>query len=443
MGGKLRQDRRQRRRATAKWLTEGREARLTIESLGGQGDGVGRLQGRPLYVAGALPGEEVRVRLGDKSGRGALLEVLTQAAERREAPCPHFGPCGGCRLQHLEVEAYRTWKRGLLVTALRNRGFAEAEAQVGALVGVPPGRRRRVTWTAQRRAGRIALGFLQEGSHHLVDQTRCLLLLPTLEALLEPLRQLLGQLLDEGQRARVTATDSETGIDLLLGLTGSLDLAARETLASFAEAQDLARLGLSLDEEAPEPLASRRQPWISFQGLRVSLPFAPFLQPSREGEDRLQRAVLAALPDDGAPLADLYAGLGTFSLPLAARGHSVLAVESEAAALTALQAAARATGLEGRLAVSQRNLGRRPLSAAELKPLSALVFDPPKAGAAEQSALLAEAGPPLLVAVSCNPTSFARDAQTLAAGGYRLEGVMPLDQFPWSHHLELVATFRR
>jgi 23S rRNA (uracil1939-C5)-methyltransferase len=188
-----------------------------------------------------------------------------------------------------------------------------------------------------------------------------------------------------------------------------------------------------------EPIARRRPPLVRFAGIDVEPPPGAFLQPSVEGEQALAGLVSEAV-GTRSPLADLYAGCGSFTFPLAARAV-VHAVDGDAAAIQALiAAAARASA---RVSSETRDLARRPLLADELKRFQAVVFDPPRAGAAGQAEILATDGPPLVVAVSCNPATLARDARILANGGYNLVRATPVDQFPWSAHLETVAVFER
>ncbi len=403
-------------------------------------------QGRPVYLFDALPGELVEAEPLATEGQGLRARrtrLLEAAPERQEAPCSHFGTCGGCDLQQLRDDAYRSWKRALLVTALQRRGFEAAEELVAPLLATPPGRRRRVTWSLQRRGRTLLLGFRERASHRLVDQTTCRQLLPELNALAAALRALLAPLLPEWAEATAAATATETGLDLLLTLPAAPDLAMREALAGFAEVQDLARLSLAHPEAELEPLAARRAPLVRFAGIAVVPPPRGFLQPSKEGEAALTAAVLEALPVEAGNLADLYAGCGTFTLPLIARGQRVLAIEGEAAPLAALEQAARSAGHGTALTTERRDLERRPPEPALLAGLDALVFDPPRAGASALADALSDVGPPVVCAVSCNPQSFARDARTLVEGGYDLEWVRPIDQFPWTHHLELVARFSR
>ncbi len=415
---------------------------VEIERLGARGDGVGTWQGKKVYVFDALPGERLSLRPLAKEGEGIRAKRLTLEApspDRVEAPCPLFGDCGGCDLQQLSPVAYRSWKRALLVTALVRRGFADAESLVRPLLEIEAGGRRRATWSLRRDASAVRLGFRGRSSHRIVDQDRCLQLLPALQALAPALRSLFAELAKPGQEGQAQASVTDSGIDLLLSLPFEPDLKQREQLAGFAETQDLARLSLG----ELDLLSQRRKPTVTFAGILMAPPPGAFLQPSAEGEAALQAAVLEALPKEPGLLADFYAGCGTFTLPMLKRGHKVLAAEGHAPALQALESAARRTTLATALTCEVRDLERQPISAERLAELDALVFDPPRSGAASLCQNLAEGGPPLLVAVSCNPQTFARDAQTLASGGYRLHQALPIDQFPWSHHLELVAVFRR
>ncbi len=429
----------------------GRQLEVIVESLGARGDGVVTLthdegEPEPLYLAQTLPGERVLARIGGPSPqglRGEVIELLQPSAERVEAPCPHFGPCGGCLLQHFAPAPYALWKRGLLVDALQKRGFRDVEPLVRPLLALPPGTRRRASFTALRQGRRVLLGFNRRFSHAVEDMTECYLLAPPLVALLPALRVALAPLLPDGKPQDITATLTDSGIDLLLALPREPDLAAREALAALAVECDLARLSIAVAGQAPLPLADRRAPRILLGGVAVTPPPGGFLQPTPEGEAALTRLVLEAVPAEAEAVADLYSGCGTFSFPLAARGHRVHAVESDAPALAALQRAARLSDLVLRITVEQRDLERDPIGADALEGGDAVVFDPPRAGAAPQAAELAASDLPLVVAVSCNPGTFARDARTLVDGGFRLDWAAPVDQFPWSGHLELVARFSR
>lgn len=424
----------------------GRQVELVVESVGAKGDGLAKHAGTPVFLALTLPGERVLARLAAPHPNGVradVLELQTTSPDRVEPPCPHFGPCGGCQLQHFAPARYQTWKRAQVVEALQKRGFSDAERLVAPLVVLPTGTRRRVDLAARHTAKGIKLGLHRRFSEEIEDLSTCLLLLPSLRALLAPLRTLLGKLLSGGAPAEILATATESGIDLLLTLPRIPSMEQRQTLAAFAEDHDLARISTKVADREPDLLAARRTPVVRFGGVAVTPPPGGFLQPTAEGEKVLVELVLAAVPPSAELVADLFSGCGTFTLPLAQRGHRVHALEGFSGAVAALETAKRQNDVGARISVERRDLERRPLTAEELEGGQAVVFDPPRAGAKAQSHEIAASSVPCVVAVSCNPTTFARDARTLVSGGYRLEEVTPVDQFPWTSHLELVARFVR
>ncbi|HEX9646799.1 MAG TPA: methyltransferase [Alphaproteobacteria bacterium] len=416
---------------------------LVVAALGARGDGIATHDGRPVYVAGALPGERVRARLGAArgDGRAAMLErVLAPAAERVAPACRHFGTCGGCAVQHLARAAELLWKRGVIADALSRRGLADAPVAPARVVA--PGKRRRATFVAARAGARVTLGFHQRRSHRLVDIAECPAIMPELEALAAPLRDGLAGVLRDREQIKLHAQATETGIDLVIDAARAPQLAEREALAGLAERLDLARLTWRADGEL-EPIAWRRPARVSFAGIAVEPPPGAFLQPSADGEAAIRAAVLAAM-GPARTVADLFAGVGTLALPLAAQATvaAVHAVDIAGDHLDALAKAARALD-RARIGVEQRDLFAAPLAGPELDRFDAVVFDPPRAGARAQAAALAASAVPAVVAVSCDPATFARDARLLVDGGYRLELVTPIDQFPWSAEVELVAAFRR
>jgi 23S rRNA (uracil1939-C5)-methyltransferase len=412
---------------------------LEIGALGGQGDGLARWQDRPVFVPLTVPGDRVLAQLGGRRGDGlaaSLITVIEAGPDRVHPPCPLFGRCGGCSLQQLAPPSLALWKRDRLVSALRRCGVAADQVQ--QLIAIAPGSRRRAAFAFLRRRQGMLVGFNQRASAYLIDVDPCLLLAPPLRALLPSLRQALTECagLDAGD---ALATLSDSGIDLVIDTETKLDLATRQRLAQFAEQSDLARLSWR-HGGITEPVAQRRPVQLAIGKVAVALPPGAFLQPSAAGAAALVALVLAPL-SPRSRVADLYAGSGSFTVPLAQAGHSVHAIEGDQDALAALDAAARGAGL--RITTERRDLARQPLLGAELARFDALLFDPPRAGAAAQAMQLAKAGPPLLLAVSCNPATLARDAMILIGGGYRLVSATPVDQFPWSAHLEAVALFQR
>ena len=348
--------------------------------------------------------------------------------------CRHYPACGGCQLQHMDDAAYGDFVADRLSRVMP--GGLPADVRPIALS--PPRSRRRASLKALKRGGKLLLGFHSEGTHALVDVQDCPVLAPALMAVLTPLRTLLRARLKDGQGAGITLTLCDAGVDVLLANVSAEGLAAIEALTDFAQACDLARLSV----EGPggiDTLVERRPPVLTMGGVAVPLPVAPFLQATREGEAALVAAVLTAVGDAG-KVADLFCGLGTFALPLSQRA-AVLAVDAAGPAVMALGAAARRAGR--RVEVQHRDLFRRPLVEKELAGLDAVVFDPPRAGAEAQAKTLAVSAVPVVVAVSCNPNTFGRDAKILVDGGYRLTTLWPVAQFRWSSHVELVARFER
>jgi 23S rRNA (uracil1939-C5)-methyltransferase len=418
---------------------------LTIESIGARGDGIARDDRGPVYIPFTVPGDRVRARYDDPRGAGraaTLVELVTPGPGRATPVCQHFGVCGGCALQHVDPALYAATKTAFVRAALAHHGLAEAPLRPLRLL--PPGTRRRVRLTLarpRRKEAAATVGFSRRASHDLVDLAACHVLAPPLFALIAPLRALAGELLTPGESAHATLQRADGGVDALLDLKRPPDLAALKTLAAFAEAQDLARLLWRVPGDEPTLVAQRRPVRVMVDGTAIDLPPDSFLQATPEGEAALTDAVRDAV-GPATRIADLFAGIGTFTFALAADAR-VHAVEGWAPAVTAISQAARRAGLGERVTAESRDLQRRPLEPDELANHDAVVFDPPRVGAKAQAAALARTRIPRLAAVSCNPASFARDARILIAGGYRLVAVQPIDQFIWSPHVELVGAFAR
>jgi 23S rRNA (uracil1939-C5)-methyltransferase len=409
---------------------------LTIERVGVRGDGIAPWRGEPVYLPFTAPGDVVRARLGSRRGEGRTAELveLVLPGARAKPVCTHFGSCGGCALQHLDDAAYVAAKVQWLDAALAQHGLKPGV--IAPLQRLASGTRRRARFQLER--GRI--GFHARASHRVIDLAECAVLHPKLVALVAPLRLLATALLGIGKIATASATLTDAGVDLLIDLPTPPDLARLEALARFAEAQDLARLSWR-EREVATPVAIRRKAQVTLSGIAVDLPEDVFLQASAEAEAALIASVLD-FAGTAQNIADLYAGIGTFSFALAQRAK-IHAVEFSAGAVAALARAAARSGLSGSIATEKRDLAARPLHADELARFDAVIFDPPYAGAKEQSRALAASRVPRVVAVSCNPATFARDARILADGGYRLTEVRPFDAFIWSANLELVARFER
>jgi len=387
----------------------------------------------------------VEVRLDGKRGDGLsarLVAIATPSPDRAEPPCPHAAACGGCTMQHLADGAYAAWKRGLAEAALARAGFPGAP--LGPLARSAPGTRRRADLALRRIGGRVVAGFHGRGSSDVTDVPGCLVLHPALAAVAAALRASLPGLLILRREGSAAMTLAAEGVDLWLTTDGAPDAAARSVLAAFARSARLARLSWSRPGGEAEPVAVLARPTLRFGDVAVPLPPGAFLQATEAGEAAIVIAVLAALADlpEGARVADLYAGCGTLTFPLARR-FRVRAAEGDAAAVEALRAGIAAASLSGRIVAERRDLSTRPLLPAEQAGLAAVVLDPPRDGARAQIAALAAGPVRRVVYVSCNPNALARDARLLADAGFRLESAVPVDQFLWSAHLECVASFSR
>jgi 23S rRNA (uracil1939-C5)-methyltransferase len=424
----------------ARGTAEHRE--VTILSIGARGDGIAKLGADRLFVPLTVPGDRLRVRIIGRRGNdlvGAPLEWLAPAA-RAAPPCPHFGDCGGCQLQHLGPAQYRAWKRQQVEMALARQGL-DGSVVEPLVIGLP-GARRRVRFAYDWRGTARPLGFRERSGRRIVDVDVCPVLTPSLVALLPALRALLARLDLARRRGELQLTASASGIDLeFIGAPPTL--ADREALAAFAQAHDLARISWCSDGiTGSEPIVQRRAPTALFGQVQVELPSGAFLQATEAAEAAIRNAIGRAL-GEARRIADLFAGCGTFSLPLAATGRSVRAIERDRAMLAVLEQAARRAGLVARLTTECRDLQRAPLAGAELDGFDALVVDPPRAGARAQAEVLAASQVARLAMVSCNPATFARDARILIDGGYSCLWVQPIDAFLWSSRIELVGAFAR
>jgi len=344
--------------------------------------------------------------------------------------CRHFGTCGGCAHQDMAARDYRAFKRKLVTDALARHGIA---APVEDAVEVPPHSRRRAVFKLVKK-GTIAIGFHALRSHTVVDMHECLVLAPKLVAAVQSLREVADGLLPEGGHAEVHATLTDNGLDLSFRASVPLTPARTAQLAKAAAKLGAIRIlwngALAFESAAPR---------VGLGKAEIALPPESFLQPTRQGEAALRARVLETLSGAKA-VADLFAGCGTFALALAERAR-VHAVEREGAMLEALAAAARATQGLKPVTVEKRDLFKRPLAPVELARFDAVVLDPPRAGALAQSRTLAASTIARIAYISCDAESFSRDAAILLAGGYRLRSVLPVDQFLWSAHIELVGSF--
>ena len=392
-----------------------------ILRLAARGDGM-TADGRAVPFA--VPGDHV-----------AADGVIIPGPHHQTPPCRHFPTCGGCTLQHVDDAAYATYLVERVAGALATQGL---KAEIAAPHLSAPRTRRRASLRAERFGKKILLGFNEGQSRKVVDLAECWILVPELFALLQPLRGLLARFLADKRTAGVELALTDQGIDLLLSGIEAEGLAAIEAINDFAQTHGLARVSIDSGHGAearwePQPVT------VTLGGVAVGLPAGGFLQATADGEAALLAAVREGV-GEAKIIADLFAGLGTFALPLSASAR-VLAAEGEREAILSLKAAAARAGRQ--VVADHRDLFRRPYTAAELSRFDAVVLDPPRAGAKEQVAELAKAATKRIAYVSCNPATFARDARTLVDGGWKLEWIRPVGQFRWTTHVELAAVFTR
>jgi 23S rRNA (uracil1939-C5)-methyltransferase len=406
--------------------------RVTIDRLGHLGDGIAaHPDGGPIFVQGVLPGEEVE---GDLQGdRLVDPKIVTPSPNRVKPPCRHARSCGGCQLQHASDAFVAQWKQQVVETALAGQGLTAAFLPLQIS---PPNTRRRATLSARRTKSGALLGFHARASDTLIPIPDCQLLHPALIAAFPGLEALV--ILGGSRTAELSLqiTTTKGGVDVVVTGGKPLDGTLQLALARVVETHAFSRLTWN-----GETIALRDRPAQTFGPATVVPPPGAFLQATPEGEAALLNAVRTALGPQKR-IVDLFSGVGTFALPLATEAE-IHAVEGDRAMIAALEAAARHTQNLRRLTAEARDLFRRPLEPDELKPFTAALIDPPRAGAEAQTEALARSTVPVIAAVSCNPVTFARDAKTLVAAGYALDWVQVVDQFRWSTHVELAARFSR
>jgi 23S rRNA (uracil1939-C5)-methyltransferase len=410
---------------------------LTIDRVGGQGDGMARGVSGPVFVPLSLAGETVRGAVVE--GRMDRAEIMTPSPDRIAPVSPQYGDCGGCSLQHWASGPYLEWKREQVRLALGREGV---ETEVEATVATPAGSRRRLALHARKGAdGRVVLGFKARKSWRLVEINACPVADPRLVAAIPALARVAEAFLEHPKSApTLHVTLTLTGLDVdVTGVerkSGGLSADRRMLAIRAARAADLARLSL-----AGDVLMMERQPLVQFGPATVPVPPGGFLQAVPEAEAAMVDRAVAAVKG-AKKIADLFCGSGTFTFPLATVAP-VIAADATEPGIAALRSGVKSAKGMKAIEAQARDLFRRPMTPFDLKGCDAIVFDPPRAGAIDQTAQIAQTKASTVVGVSCNPQTFARDARVLIDAGFRLERVTPVDQFLWSAHVELVGVFRR
>jgi 23S rRNA (uracil1939-C5)-methyltransferase len=401
--------------------------RVTIERMGAGGDGIAITSAGSAYVPFSLPGEVANVAL--EHGRGTLMALLEPSPQRIAPACRHFEECGGCALQHWQDSAYQDWKRSLVQDALAGRGLAFT---LDPLVPCAPRTRRRAVFAVRTSEHGAVLGFNRHLSHELIDISECPVTVPEIVSRLDDLRDLVAVVGGGMKPFRLTVTSTASGLDLMVSGCAAPDAAKRQALTALVLKKDFARLSFE-----GEIIVEPRKPVINFGKVPVFLPAGGFLQATVHAEEAMSALVTTHLAKAKKTI-DLFSGSGTFALRIAEKS-AVHAVEEDQAAIAALDRSVRyVQGLKP-VTVERRDLFRRPFLTRELTPFTGLVFDPPRAGAEAQAIEIAKSSISKVVAVSCNPVTLGRDLSILVKGGYKIDRVVPIDQFLWSSHVEAVA----
>jgi len=410
--------------------------RLVIDHVGHLGDGVALIEGRSLFVPTTLGGETVEVTAASARhpDRRQLVRIEQASPERIEPFCPHFGICGGCAIQHWETERYRAWKRDSVTTTLAQ---AKIDCEIFPLIDAHGKGRRRITLHARKDTHDVLkVGFAAAQSHEVIPIDRCPILDPGLNGALDAAWALTEPLIGIGKPLDIQITATDGGLDVDVRGSGPLPASAIAALSQIAAKHGAARL-----TRHGELVLMRQAPGVTMGKARVILPPGSFLQATVAGEETLA-ALVSQHCGRAKHIADLFCGVGPFALRLAEKSR-VSAYDSDAGAIVALQKAVAATSGLKPVRAETRDLFRRPLVVEELRDFDAVVFDPPRQGAQAQAERLATSKVPVVIAVSCNAATFARDARILIDGGYKIEGITPVDQFRHTPHVELVARFTR
>lgn len=412
---------------------------ITIDSIGGLGDGIGHFEGKPVFVPKSCAGDRLSVNITQRTKeftRAEIAKVLSPGADRVKASCMHYSNCGSCSLQHLSSDAYRTFKHSVLANAFSYGGFVGHKADI---IFLPPSTRRRVDFALKHTPNGVSLAYYGLRSHQLEVITQCPVLLPALEALLPSINIELSRLIFARDIESLSLTVADIGIDMLL--TFKNRVVDVEPVRALGDKLKLSRISIKVKGNKPTAIFDPRPVLMKLGSVEVALPAESFLQAAAEGQKRLTDFALKHLAG-AASVVDLFCGIGSYSFPV--NSFAVVhAVELQGEAVDALKAAIASHKTPKRMTAEARDLFKTPLTAPELNRFDAAILNPPRAGAKAQTEALAGSRINRVVMISCNPASFARDAKTLKDAGFTLREAFGLDQFVWSPHLEIAAYFTR
>lgn len=425
----------------------GKKITVTIDHLGMQGDGIAFYEGERLFIPAVAKGDEVEINVVDVTSEGFVGEVsalLRPSEERQKAPCPHYDLCGSCSLQHLTGSVYDNFKISQAFDALKRRNITPKLADVFT---TPPNSRRRVTLEAHNKDGKIYVGYHQRRSDKVVNIKECPILRPELTDKLQGLHRLFWNILEDGGRARVYMTITPGGIDCLFHLPQPvLSQEIKEYLLAFAKHENISRMGWQpyTDSSTKADIFYQEKiPFLPIEDTELHLPAGAFIQASDEAEAYMAKVVKKHLGKRLGKVIDLFSGCGVFALYADKHTKTIEAYDSNRKAIEALQESTMGRKVGRKLTANVRNLFTSPLSAYEMVDADVVIFDPPRAGAAEQCREIARSQVKKVIGISCHPTTFARDADILVKGGYSLDKLYVIDQFLWSAHVEVIGIFSK
>lgn len=405
---------------------------LKVDFVGHKGDGVAHLNNNPLYVPYALEGEVITVK--GNGPRREIDKIITPSDQRIEPICKYFGTCGGCQLQHMGESAYLEWKMALVTEPLSRVGIS---LKPDAILTYANASRRKCVFNAQRSSKGMLLGFNEKSSSAIVALDSCPVLVPSINEQLDKIHDLVNSVPTTKHPLRVSILDTKNGLDIAIEDAKPLSETERQVLIKKTIAHKFSRLSVNI-----ETLIKTSEPHIEIASTIVSPPPAAFVQALKQAEDDMSDIVSGFLKGCK-QVADLYCGIGTFALKLA-ENSAVYAVEESGDALNSLDEAWRDTGGKlKQIKTEKRNLERRPVTFGELKKMDGLVFDPPRAGAELQCKQIAKSRVKKVAAVSCNPSTLATDLEILIEGGFKVKRIVPIDQFKYTPHVEVVVLLER
>ena len=404
----------------------------TVESLGSKGDGIAYIGGEKLHVPFALPGDTVAFQ--KRGQRTEFVELIKASPHRIPAICRHFGACGGCVAQHIDRSYYLDWKRSLVLSQLAR---VQIETPAPAIQEYALATRRRAAFHAKKLGAEVRLGFKASGSHEIIDIEECPILHPKISATLPIIRQALSRYQPPGIELEIQLTAAANGLDCAMSGAG-MSVKQRGSLAESL-AGNFIRYSWN-----GESFFGHGSPFVNFAGVPVPLPPNSFLQAVEDCENDMASFIVNAIrkTNKKGVVCDLFSGLGAFTFPCA-KERSVTAYEGSSASVDALNSGFRKAQKLKPVQAIRRDLFRNPLSLIELNKFAAIILDPPREGAEAQCKAIAASKAPIAVSISCNPATFARDAATLASGGFQLSDLTLFDQFKFSAHIEIGAVFKR